>query len=63
MFLGRVSLKASCWASMGPVLGPVCHDSDDHPPLYPSGEGCACLAGVLGELSGSKPVIGLEPFS
>ena len=39
------------------------HDSDDHPPLYPSGEGCVCLAGVLGGFSGFKPVIGLEAFA
>ena len=63
MFLGGVFLRASCWASMGPVLGPASHDSDDHPTLYPSGEACACPACVLGESPGFKPIIYLEPFS
>ncbi len=63
MFLGRVFLRASCWASMGPVLGPVRHDSDDHPTLYPSEEGCVCMTGVLGGFPVFKPIIGLEPFS
>ncbi len=47
---------------MGLALGFASHDSDDHPTLYPSWEGCACLAGVLGESPGFKPIINLEPF-
>ncbi len=46
-----------------PALGPASHDSDDHSPLYPSGEACACPAGVLGEFQGFKPVIGLKAFA
>ncbi len=60
---GRLLERVSCRANMGAALGPASYDSDDHPPLPPSGEGCACLADVLDEFQGFKPIIGLEPFS